>query len=137
MFILQTESLGHHSAVMQSSIDQGPYLNVADGMVAAMGNERTDAPASETSEDQNLEENNTVPVTVNHEITSGRTSSEGCAKRSGIVEKCFYQLSRQNKKSIWLLAYIALLSSWPIVGAALGYFLGKRFKRGIPGKLQK
>lgn len=137
----QKESSGSHSALLPSSIDQGPYLNVADGMVAAMGNDPTDGAIIETSD----ETNRTGLDTGNHEVTDSRkpdsasfvaqTSEEGAdSKGSSIVERCLYQISRQNKRSIWLLAYVAILSTWPIVGAALGFFYKKKIKRALQGK---
>lgn len=135
------ESSGPHSALLPSSIDQGPYLNVADGMVAAMGNDPTDGAIIETSD----ETDRTGLDTGNHEVTDSRkpdsasfvaqTSEEGAdSKGSTIVERCLYQISRQNKRSIWLLAYVAILSTWPIVGAALGFFFKKKIKRALPKK---
>ncbi|KAG8378385.1 hypothetical protein BUALT_Bualt08G0132000 [Buddleja alternifolia] len=131
---------GPHSAIAQSSIDQGPYLNVADGMVAAMG---------ETSEDNKDQTNRIVSVTGNHETVTTRristnadqTSEHGAnaadVKAPSIIERCFYQLSRQNNKSIWLLAYIAIVSSWPLVGAAVGFLFKRKFKGALPGKVPK
>ncbi|KAI3464417.1 hypothetical protein Pfo_021080 [Paulownia fortunei] len=146
----KAESVGPHSAPMQSSIDQGPYLNVADGMVAAMGDEHSDAAINETSEENKDHDqtNQIVSVTENHAFTSGRksdfaansghTSEDGAdSKGSSIVARCLYQLSRQNNKSIWLLAYIAILSTWPIVGAALGFLFKRKSKRALPGRVPK
>ncbi|KZV40905.1 hypothetical protein F511_05150 [Dorcoceras hygrometricum] len=135
MHIQKKESSGAHSAVLQSSIDQGPYLNVADGMVAAMGNDPTDGGINATSDVD----------TGNHVVTDSRkpdfasfvvqNSEDGAdSKGSTIIERCLYQISRQNKTSIWLLAYVALLSSWPIVGAALGFFFKKKIKKTLLGK---
>ncbi|KAL0360123.1 UNVERIFIED_CONTAM: Embryogenesis-associated protein [Sesamum radiatum] len=143
----KAESLAPHSALTQSSIDQGPYLNVADGMVAAMGNERTDGAINETAE-ENKDHGQIASGTENHPFTSGRKSNSATdasqssedgvdSKGSGIVARCLYQLSRQNNKSVWLLAYIAIVSTWPLVGAALGFFFGRKLKRALPGKPPK
>ncbi|KAL0314211.1 UNVERIFIED_CONTAM: protein ABHD1 [Sesamum angustifolium] len=73
----KAESLAPHSALTQSSIDQGPYLNVADGMVAAMGNERTDSAINETAE-ENTDHGQTNQIasgTENHPFTSGTKSN--------------------------------------------------------------
>lgn len=128
---------------MQSSIDQGPYLNVADGMVAAMGNEHTDEDEASVENKANDQTDQTVLVTENH-VSSGRkpdfATNAGQApedslgsKSSGIIQRCLNQLSRQSNKSIWLLAYIAVISSWPIVGAALGYLYRRKLKKGLLG----
>lgn len=142
----QVESVGPHSPLMQTSIDQGPYLNVADGMVAAMGNEHTDG--EETSEEnKDHDQTDRTVVTDNHGF-SGRisgfatldaqTSEENAGlKGSGIIRRCLHQLSRQSNKSIWLLAYIAIMSSWPVVGAVLGYFYIRKSTKGLPGRRPK
>lgn len=136
----QAESVGPHSPAMQTSIDQGPYLNVADGMVAAMGNEHTDG--EETSEDPN-QTDQTVPVTDNHVFGGRKTRcatndsqtsrDDAGSKGQGIVRRCLHQLSRQSNKSIWLLAYIAIMSSWPVVGVALRYLHRRKVMKGLPG----
>ncbi|KAH6774956.1 alpha/beta-Hydrolases superfamily protein [Perilla frutescens var. hirtella] len=138
----KAESVGPYSPLMQSSIDQGPYLNVADGMVAAMGNEQTDG--EETSEENKDQTNQTASVTESHALsgrksdfatTDAQSSKDGAeTKGSGVVQRFLNQISRQHNKSIWLLAYIALLSSWPVVGAALGYFYRRKLKKGLPGR---
>ncbi|KAL8486010.1 hypothetical protein ACS0TY_028063 [Phlomoides rotata] len=138
----KVESIGHNSPLMQSSIDQGPYLNVADGMVSAMGNEHKDHGINVTSneihenDDGHDQSNQTVSVSENHRKSDSATNAGGCggSKGSGIIQRCVYQLSRQNNKSIWLLAYIAIISSWPVVGAALGFFYRRKLKRALPGK---
>ncbi|GFP81347.1 embryogenesis-associated protein emb8 [Phtheirospermum japonicum] len=125
----KAENVNPNSAIMQSSIDQGPYLNVADGMVAAMGNERTDGSNDHT--------NQIGPVSENHAFASVTKRSDYRKEGSSFVERCFYQLSRQNNKSIWLLAYIAVISSWPVVGAALGFLFRRKSKKRLPAKVPK
>ncbi|WOG88288.1 hypothetical protein DCAR_0207523 [Daucus carota subsp. sativus] len=44
------------------------------------------------------------------------------------VMKYLYQLSRHTRKSFWLLAYIALVTSLPFVGSALQYLSRKKLK---------
>ncbi|XP_073119034.1 embryogenesis-associated protein EMB8 [Henckelia pumila] len=135
------ESSGPHCALLQSSIDQGPYLNVADGMVAPMGNDPMDCAINELSDETNRTVSDTglreVTDTRKSDVTSSvaHTPEEGSdSKGSTTVERCLYQISRQNKRSIWLLAYVAMLSTWPIVGAALGFFFRKKIKRALQGK---
>lgn len=129
LLCLQVESSGPHPAVMQSSIDQGPYLNVADGMVAAMGDERIDSTINEIIPEENKHHNDQtnqiVSATENHGFANPNSK-----RRSGIVERCLNQISRQSNKSIWLLAYIAIVSTWPIVSAALGFLFKRKLDRG-------
>ncbi|XP_047962700.1 embryogenesis-associated protein EMB8-like isoform X2 [Salvia hispanica] len=140
----KAESAGPHSPLMQTSIDQGPYLNLTDGMVAAMGNEHIDG---EETPENHSQTDQTVPVTDNH-VSSGRKShfatndaqsseDDGGSKGSGIIQRCLHQLSRQSNKSIWLLAYIAIMSSWPLAGAALRYLHRKKLMKSLPGRGSK
>ncbi|XP_051123773.1 embryogenesis-associated protein EMB8 [Andrographis paniculata] len=141
----KVDHLKPNSAHTQSSIDQGPYLNVADGMVAAMGNERTDDTINETSKENKDQDQEKQLVSENNIFTSGRKSdsatntqrtSESAGPKGGlsIVERCLYQLSRQSNRSLWLLAYIAIISTWPVLGSALGFFLKKKMERLSKGK---
>ncbi|KAG8364058.1 hypothetical protein BUALT_Bualt19G0086600 [Buddleja alternifolia] len=44
------------------------------------------------------------------------------------LKKSLNQVSRQNRKSLWLLAYIAMVTTWPVVGSILAVFFRKKFK---------
>lgn len=152
---LQTKNPPGHSSI-ESSIDQGPYLNVNHGMVAAMGPELTpDGAVEESSEDQKNTRKSTNGVPSDSEkpdllIKSTKPdceentpqSSNEAAKINGvnspdenIIRRCLDQLSRQNRRSMWVLAYISLLSSWPLLGAALQFFFKKRTKKVLPPNL--
>ncbi|XP_052202619.1 embryogenesis-associated protein EMB8-like [Diospyros lotus] len=119
--------LGPHSS-LQSSIDQGPYLNVTDGMVAAMGNEPIandvehlpDFPpnAAQTSEQA------TTVKDRNSSIITNR------------IGRCLNELFLQKRTSMWLLGYIAILSSWPLVGAALHFVFKKKLGKVSHAKLK-
>lgn len=123
------------------SIDQGPYLNVADGMVAAMGNERMDGSTEESIDhDQTnhiVSENNDLTGAVNPNFVShaGQPSQDGAdAKGSSIIARCLYQLSQHTNKSVWLLVYIAIISTWPVAGAALRFLFRRRSKGAYKGR---
>ena len=45
------------------------------------------------------------------------------------------QLSPYGGKSIWLLVYIAIVTTWPLVGSALLVFLKRKFKNALPAAL--
>ncbi|GER27480.1 alpha/beta-hydrolase domain-containing protein [Striga asiatica] len=149
MHTQKAENAGPHSPPTQSSIDQGPYLNVADGMVAAMGNDLTEGVAEKNSHDDDVDDDHVGQIVSAAENESGPTSisrkpdfhpseNGGYSKSSsGFIERCFYQISRQSNKSVWLLAYIAVISSWPIVGAAFGFLFKRKFKKVLPAKVPK
>ncbi|KAL6512093.1 hypothetical protein OROGR_021690 [Orobanche gracilis] len=134
MHTQKAENTGPHSTLTQSSIDQGPYLNVADGMVAAMVTEPTDSVVNETFEEKNDHD----PMNQIGSVSESNHVNDGDIKGGpGFVERCLHQLSRQNNKSIWLLAYVAVVSSWPLVGAALGFLLRRKLKKGLPANSPK
>ncbi|KAL6525204.1 hypothetical protein OROMI_030797 [Orobanche minor] len=130
----KTENAGPHFTLTQSSIDQGPYLKVADGMVAAMVTETTDSVTNETFEEKNdHDQTNQIGSVSESNHANGGDIKGG----PGFVERCLHQLSRQNNKSIWLLAYVAVVSSWPLVGAALGFLLRRKLKKVLPANSPK
>jgi hypothetical protein len=49
----------------------------------------------------------------------------------GPVKKSINQLSRSQGRSVWLLAYIALVTSWPLLGALGFFFFKKRFSNSL------
>ncbi|XP_027364071.1 embryogenesis-associated protein EMB8 [Abrus precatorius] len=135
---------------LDSSIDQGPYVNVTeDGMVAALNSEPT---ANYVEEIQAIQDTHhgSIPeekVDKQDELETNAKSDDS----SGIAEtasahdaavhvirpfnKYLRQLSRQNRWSIWLLVYIAITTSWPLVGSALYVVFGKKLRNILPGGL--
>ncbi|XP_022773505.1 phospholipase ABHD3-like isoform X2 [Durio zibethinus] len=131
-----------------SSTDQGPYVNIAeDGMVATVGNEHAsknvvehlpglgkihnkecDQMVSATEQKQYLMEAKS-DIAANAAQVSGQCSNLQGAKSLDViapVKRCLNHLSRQNRKSMWVLAYIAIITSWPIVGSAFRIFSRKK-----------
>ncbi|XP_042508857.1 phospholipase ABHD3-like isoform X2 [Macadamia integrifolia] len=150
----KTHNSSLHSA-LESSIDQGPYLNVMeDGMVAAVGNEQPAKMTGYFSVEQQMihEKKNEVPdiEEIQHDETKAKTDSmQGTSQPSGRetesnlvvkyphditapIRRCIDQLSRQNRKSIWLLAYIAIITTWPLVGSALLIVFKRKLKSVLP-----
>ncbi|KAM4123356.1 hypothetical protein ACB094_01G153100 [Castanea mollissima] len=143
------QNSGPHSA-LDSTIDQGPYVNIAeDGLVAAMCNEQNkDDSIEEISELQNIhyEKDNKMvsdakqderttkakddafPVIA--DTTKHATSVQDVKPLDAIspFQRCFDLLSRQNRCSIWLLAYIAIITSWPLVGSAVSIVFKKKLR---------
>ncbi|XP_048437168.1 uncharacterized protein LOC125475845 [Pyrus x bretschneideri] len=123
------------------SIDhQGPYVNVAeDGMVAAVGNEQAmDSKIGDVLEPQKIH------CRVTNEMVSGEQDEEMIQAESHLfaeipqsseqvtsmqdakpldvtttVGRCLDQPSQQTKWSLWLLVYVSIVTSWPLVGSAL------------------
>ncbi|PIN26952.1 Alpha/beta hydrolase [Handroanthus impetiginosus] len=136
---LRSSSLSHRkieipvSSVnpLESSIDQSPYMHVSeDGIVTAVSQE---AAEMGTEHQENKVQNNTKETIPAEESIEKQNTKMGLTPERDIsdivapVKRCLNQLSRQNRKSLWLLAYIAIITTWPVVGSALAVFLRKRF----------
>ncbi|KDP42430.1 hypothetical protein JCGZ_00227 [Jatropha curcas] len=135
------------TSVPQSSIDQGPFLNVMEGgMVTAMGN-ITDSVAEETCNgdgddvkkgeetisDRERSDNVTdkIPPIINDKQQSDQNLNDLIVP----MRRYMGQLSKRSGISIWLLVYIAIVTTWPLAGSALLLFIKKRFKSIIPAAL--
>ncbi|GMJ00631.1 hypothetical protein like AT5G49950 [Hibiscus trionum] len=108
---------GRRKGPQQCSIDQGASVNaVGDGPVTATANEARDALSNEDgihnkkNEDKNSDKEK-----------QGEQSSN--ARVQGRIDK----LSRRSRQSIWLLAYIAIITTWPFAISLLSV-LKRRFK---------
>ncbi|KAG7944026.1 hypothetical protein I3843_15G076600 [Carya illinoinensis] len=144
-----------HSS-LDSTIDQGPYVNIADGMVAAMCNEQNkddmveelpEPPKNSDEEDNKMafeakqdEHQTEAKDDVSPDIaeTNNQTTFVQDVKHFDAispVRRCLDLLSRQNRCSIWLLAYIAIISSWPLVGSALQTVFRKKLRKFSPAAL--
>ncbi|KAF3447363.1 hypothetical protein FNV43_RR12549 [Rhamnella rubrinervis] len=136
-----------------ASIDQGPFVNVAeDGMVAAIGNEQMRVgKAEESSESQKSNHGIDEIVSVVEQdeqmsqpkldfladtpsATSRPVTSIQDAKPLDVlapVKRCLDLLSSQNRCSIWLLAYIAIVTSWPLLGSAFNIVFRKKLRAAL------
>ncbi|CAM8936305.1 unnamed protein product [Rhodiola kirilowii] len=134
---------GHHS-LPDTSIDQGPFVNVGgDGLVAAVGNEHTIHNIEEHNlQNQNLStplgecasETNTVNIqeTVEPSDKPESTVSNVSPDSSfSPIKRCLKEITRRSNISLWLLAYIAITTSWPVVGYVLKMLYRKKTK-GVP-----
>ncbi|BFG41076.1 hypothetical protein CerSpe_273500 [Prunus speciosa] len=151
MHVQKMVSFGAQSS-LDSSIDQGPYVNIAeDGMVAAVGNEQ----AKENRTEDVLEQEKTHQRKTN-EMVSGEQddhmikpepclaeiiqSSEQATRRQDSkpldvitpVRRCLDRLSQESRWSFWLLVYVAIVTSWPLVGSALQIFFRKKLRNVFP-----
>ncbi|XVE67467.1 hypothetical protein DITRI_Ditri08aG0163600 [Diplodiscus trichospermus] len=136
---------------LDSSIDQGPYLNVmGDGMVAAIGNEPRETSPEDTSNVHTIQTTNDE-----HAISADKGKSVDSTDKpysekhimqhteqnvkdllvpvQGRIDK----LSRRSRQSIWLLAYIAIITTWPFVGSFIVSVLKRRFKTYVPAALRR
>ncbi|GER54964.1 alpha/beta hydrolase domain containing protein 1 [Striga asiatica] len=117
---------------LESSIDQAPYVHVSeDGMVSAVNNElaaqqeEENVHQSKTNDEELDQENKNTNMILNQPQATARPLENDLVAP---VKKCLNQLSRQNRNSLWLLAYIAIITTWPVVGSALKFFFRKKLK---------
>ncbi|CAA7396957.1 unnamed protein product [Spirodela intermedia] len=149
---------GLHSS-LESSIDKAPYVNVMeDGMVATVGNDAagqvndgdpsdddgrsqppTDAdPAAAGPEERRTARGGRAQEEEGSESSEQRGEREsesatpGPPQVANPVKMSINQLSRWNSTSTWLLVYIAIVTTWPLVGSALLVVFKRRFKRALP-----
>ncbi|KAL9229086.1 hypothetical protein vseg_004597 [Gypsophila vaccaria] len=136
----------------ESLIDQGPFINVAeDGMVAAVSSEASKAEVVEdsseldkqTSDMSEQEEQMTdfgskdiPPVSQTLEKVSS-TSGDNLRTATSHIKRRLDQLSRHSRKSIWLLTYVAIVTSWPLVGSALFFLFKRKIQKSPLSVLQK
>lgn len=129
-------------------------MNVAkDGMVAAMGNEQMrDVKVEESSECPKIDHGNAEIVSAleqDEQMTQpnpnsvGDTAMQTSRQATSIqdvkaldvlapVKRCLNLLSSQNRWSMWLIAYIAIVTSWPLLGSAFNIFFRKKLKNVLP-----
>nr|KJB47846.1 hypothetical protein B456_008G045200 [Gossypium raimondii] len=136
---------------LQSSIDEGPYLDVMeDRLVTAMGNEASDAsPENYLSNEHRVDSKQDEDINSDAENSGDSTAKlypkkhttqqaeQDVKKLIVLVQGHIDKLSRRSRQSIWLLAYIAIITTWPFVDSFLLSFLKRRFKNFIPASLLK
>ena len=138
------------SIPLESSIDQGTYVNVSeDGMVTAVGNSQEDFIAEdecnedadhiEKDEDGILHEERSDLLTekTQSKVDLNQPLDQNLNDLAVPVRRRMDQLLRLSRISIWLLAYIAIATTWPLVGSALLPFLKRKFKSVIPSALRR
>ncbi|KAM5562051.1 embryogenesis-associated protein EMB8 [Rosa sericea] len=132
--------------ILDSSIDQGPYVNIAeDGMVAAVGNEQVEEnrveDVFESGEGKISAERDQQRPQPESDSLAGVVESSGQATMpldvTAPVRRCLDLLSRQSRWSLWLLVYIAIVTSWPVVGSVLQIALQKKLRNVLPGAFFK
>jgi hypothetical protein len=140
---------------LESSIDKGPYVNLLeDGMVAAVTNEDTNIHDSLVNPSKTDHSVGTVDVEQNrvtkmlqgnrHSAITNTSSLEDNTTHSqreelstnkihdaiAPVKKSMNQLIRSQGRSLWWLAYIAVVTSWPL----LSVLYGKKFRNSLLAK---
>lgn len=150
----EMENTSVHSR-LESSIDKSPYVNIMeDGLVTAVqkdGLEKdqaiatVDTPIIHNREpdsndaifEQNEDNTGANATLINETIpSSGQNTHEDRISKifndmTGQVKRSMNQLSRQSGRSLWLLIYIAIVTTWPLLGSFLGFIFRRKLK-GVP-----
>ncbi|XP_059313546.1 embryogenesis-associated protein EMB8-like isoform X1 [Lycium ferocissimum] len=143
---LNSSSLIHREKVqnttvdssLDSSIDQAPYVNIReDGLVTAFSNEPSGEVGSQQNE-QPVEDDKAGDgsrgVNGTMQLETNATTQFDPAPELDFdavmvpVKRSLNQLSRRSKISMWVLAYVALITTWPILGSALPMSFKKKLR---------
>ncbi|KAJ8529769.1 hypothetical protein K7X08_036604 [Anisodus acutangulus] len=123
---------------LESSIDQAPYVNIReDGLITAFSNEPSGEVGSQQNE-QPVEDdkaadsirgvNGTMQLETNAATQFDPVPEPDFDAMIIPVRRCLNQLSRHSKISMWVLAYVAIITTWPILGSALPMFFKKKLR---------
>ncbi|KAK6157027.1 hypothetical protein DH2020_011275 [Rehmannia glutinosa] len=97
-----------------TSIDKAPFVKSSEnGIISA---------EDKFHEEENVQEKPNAEIGINQHPDITRSHEQTP------VEKCLNQISSQNKKSLRVLVYIAIITTWPVVGSAVAVFLRKMFQ---------
>ncbi|CAE5967905.1 unnamed protein product [Arabidopsis arenosa] len=108
-----------------SLIDQGPFVDAReDRMVVAASEVDTRRADAEQEDSAQIDEKTSNHP---HKVNTPQVYSS----LLGPLKKRVDELSRYSRKSIWLLAYIAIVTTWPLLGPALLLSIKKRFREII------
>ncbi|PWZ31739.1 Embryogenesis-associated protein EMB8 [Zea mays] len=143
---------------LESSIDKSPYVNLMeDGMVAAVtkdGPSNDGSPLNHAADEQLSNEagggQQNVASALNHNENSigvGNDSPAEPVKQQGDdihsnklheiiapVKRSMSQLTRYQGRSVWLLAYIAFVTSWPLLGSLAFITFRKKSRNPLRAK---
>ncbi|XP_052192707.1 embryogenesis-associated protein EMB8 isoform X2 [Diospyros lotus] len=137
---------------LESSVEQSPYVNITEGgLVTTTGDNQTTNP-----EDVRLQNEPTVQSEGGKDtILEARKNDLNTGARTDLtdeppqpqpqdandmimpVRRYMDQLSRQSGKSFWLLVYVAIVTTWPLVGSAVTLFFKKKFGKVFSATKQR
>uniref|UniRef100_A0A453G116 Uncharacterized protein n=1 Tax=Aegilops tauschii subsp. strangulata TaxID=200361 RepID=A0A453G116_AEGTS len=147
-----------HSS-LESSIDKSPYVNIlGDGMIAPVGNDgppssqisddlKPNATVNSTQEDEEAKEVENRSGTDGDAMPAQSPAAAGSTKQQGEeryadkirdamapVKRSVNKLARYQGRSVWLLAYVALVTSWPLLGSLAFMLFRKKSRHPLSAK---
>lgn len=69
---------------------------------------------------------------ADEQVQTDKTDMKIIRKMVGPMKKTLNQLSRKTSNSIWILAYIAIVTTWPFAGFIFSFIFKKKFKNILP-----
>ncbi|KAM3334057.1 hypothetical protein ACQJBY_028862 [Aegilops geniculata] len=155
---MQAEDHVLHSS-LESSIDKSPYVNIlGDGMIAPVRNDghpssqitddlKPDATVNSTQQDEQAKEVENKRVADADTVPAQSPAAAGSAKQQGEeryadkirdaiapVKRSVNKLARYQGRSVWLLAYVALVTSWPLLGSLAFMLFRKKSRNPLSAK---
>ncbi|CAN0880458.1 Embryogenesis-associated protein EMB8 [Linum grandiflorum] len=126
---------------LESTIDQGPFINIVDdGTVAAVADILKDdtAAANDTSnvdhtskEEEDSSKDVATPKKMDPENNHESPCDEKLSDLIDPIKRQITQLRGHSRTSIWILAYIAIVTTWPVLGSGLIFYLKKKSRRSF------
>ncbi|CAN0880522.1 Embryogenesis-associated protein EMB8 [Linum grandiflorum] len=126
---------------LESTIDQGPFINIVDdGTIAAVADILKDdtAAANDTSnvdhtrkEEEDSSKDVATPKKMDPENNHESPCDEKLSDLIDPIKRQITQLRGYSRTSIWILAYIAIVTTWPVLGSGLISYLKKKSRRSF------
>ncbi|KAK6945469.1 hypothetical protein RJ641_013013, partial [Dillenia turbinata] len=124
------------------SVDQVPFVNIMkDGEVAVPGSEQRNGEVEDahhehlmkTTEDKNtspgMNPSNTMTAETNAlQKDLAEDPKQDSYNPSQPITRSIGWVARHCKISVWVLAYIAIVTSWPVLGSALSLIFKRKFR---------
>ncbi|CAN0880647.1 Embryogenesis-associated protein EMB8 [Linum grandiflorum] len=108
---------------LKSKIDQRPFVKVVDdGTVAVVAEIYKDDTAVAATDGH-------MPKKMDLGNSPESPSEQKFSHMIDPIKKEITQVRGRSRTSIWLLAYIAIVTTWPVLGSGLLFFLKKKSRR--------
>lgn len=105
-----------------------------DGLVAAAGTDHTKDAATAAAAEEETESNqktngNIITQTKSDFLVTFQQATPKTAAVTDSIARHLSQISRKARMSVWLLAYVAVVTSWPMVGSMLHTLFNGRHRK--------
>lgn len=112
---------------LKSPINRAPYVNIReDGLVTAFSNELL--VEDDKAGDSITGDNDTVQQEPTATTQFLPVPDPDIDAMIIPVKRCLNQLSRHSRISMWVLAYVAIITTWPILASTLPLIFKKKLR---------